>query len=215
MSQPLQKMEEMIQYYYITDLGSQNPFSWMSNKIVCIHLKNILCLISMVRKYEKKRVVQYSKGDVMEAVQAVKEKKIKISVAATQFGIPQSTLYDHVKGSSSKIGAGAPTILSRTEEKEIVVPLQVLQEMGFRLTKELAGIKDYLHDQPLRPNPFKDGIPGKYWRQLFLSCLKKLASVNHNTYHLTEHFLQPLKLLMTGLKKLGSCFVIWISRYGG
>ena len=44
-----------------------------------------------------------------------------------------------MRGSSSKIGAGAPTILSHAEEKEIVVTLQGLQEMGFGLIKELAG----------------------------------------------------------------------------
>ena len=43
----------------------------------------------------------------------------------------------------------------KEEEKEIVVSLQVLQEIGFGLTKELAGIviRDYLKDQPERPNP--------------------------------------------------------------
>ena len=49
------------------------------------------------------------------------------------------------------------------EEKEIVVTLQVLQEIGFGLTKELVGLVvcDYLKDQPFRPNIFCDGVPGK------------------------------------------------------
>ena len=98
--------------------------------------------------------------------QAVKGRKIKVSVAATKFNIPQSTLNDHVKG-DKKIGARIPTILSYTEE--IVVSLQLLQEMRFGLTKELTGIviMDYLHDQPYRPNQFKDGLPGKDGRGCF------------------------------------------------
>ena len=33
------------------------------------------------------------------------------------------------------------------------------------MTKELVGtvIRDYLSDQPFRPNPFKDGLPGRDW----------------------------------------------------
>ena len=48
-----------------------------------------------------------------------------------------------------KIGAGTPTILAPQEEKEIVVILQVLQKIGFGLTKDLVGIVicDYLNDQ--------------------------------------------------------------------
>ena len=42
------------------------------------------------------------------------------------------------------------TILSQREGKEIVVSLQVLQEMVYPLTRELAAavICDYLEDQP-------------------------------------------------------------------
>jgi len=45
------------------------------------------------------------------------------------------------------------------------VTVQVLQEIGFGLTKELVGIviRDYLKDQPARPNPFHHGIPGNDW----------------------------------------------------
>ena len=96
---------------------------------------------------------------------------MRTSVAALKFRVPQSTLYDHTnKYKRGAIGVGAPTILTKVEEKEIVVTLQVLQEIGFGVTKELAGlvIRDYLKDHPLRPNPFNNGIPGKYWWRSFL-----------------------------------------------
>ena len=116
-----------------------------------------------------------------------------------------------MRGSRSKIGAGAPTILSHAEEKEIVVTLQGLQEMGFGLTKELAGtvIKDYLHDQPLRPNPFKDGIPGKDWWELFSSHWKKEIS-EHKPQHLPPNraFCATPEVFDDGLKKLRNCLVI-------
>ena len=52
-------------------------------------------------------------------------------MAAEKYHVPLSTLYGHVKEQVTKIGAGAPTILTKEEEKEIVVSLQVLQDMGF------------------------------------------------------------------------------------
>ena len=63
------------------------------------------------------------------------------------------------------IGAGHPTVLTRKEVEEIVATIQ-----EFGLTKELVSvvIRDYLKDQPYRPNPFNDGVPGKDWWQLFL-----------------------------------------------
>ena len=50
-------------------------------------------------------------------------------------------------------------------ERELVTTLQVLQETEFGLTKDLASIVicDYLKDQPVYPNPFQQGIPGRDW----------------------------------------------------
>ena len=70
----------------------------------------------MVRKYQRKRPIKYSRMDLLEAIRAVKEKKMPVSVAATRFGIPQSTLHDHTKG-DKRSGAGTPTILTPAEEK--------------------------------------------------------------------------------------------------
>lgn len=70
-----------------------------------------------------------------------------------------------------------------------MVSLQVLQEIGFELTKELAGvvIRDYLKDQPTRPNPFSsNGLPGKDWWNGFLKRWKKSLSVRR-PQHLSTH----------------------------
>ena len=104
---------------------------------------------------------------------------MKRSVAARKFSVPATTLFDHVSGKHLRIGARAPTVLSPAEEKEIVVSLQVLQEIGFGLTKDLVGviIHDYLKDQPTRPNPFQHGIPGHDWWRLFLKRWNTQLSV--------------------------------------
>ena len=101
------------------------------------------------------------------------------SAAACRFDIPQSTLFYHISGEYSKAGAGAQTILSPVEEKEIVITLQMLQEIGFGMTKELVRvvIHDHLKDQPTRPNPFQHGVLGKDWWRLFLKRWEKQLSV--------------------------------------
>ena len=66
--------------------------------------------------------------------------------------------------SQRDIGAGGPTVLTYTEEREIVLYLIALGEMGFGLTKYLVDIivRDYLKENKL-PNPFSQGISGKDW----------------------------------------------------
>lgn len=46
-------------------------------------------------------------------------REMSVRAAAKIFNIPHSTLEDHVTGKSSKVGAGAPTVLSFSEEQEI------------------------------------------------------------------------------------------------
>ena len=142
---------------------------------------------AMVRTYQRKTSTKYSQEELKAAVKAVKE-DMKILAAAKKFGVPRSTVFDHLKEIHPKIGAGAPTILTPGEEKEIVITLQVLQQIGFGLTKELVGVvvRDYLNDQPLRRNPFHDGIPGKDWWKLFLKRWASQLSIR-KPQHLPTH----------------------------
>ena len=52
-------------------------------------------------------------------------------------------------GKSGKVGAGRPSVLTPAEEKEIVVTCQVLQELGYGLTREIVTdvIHHFLKDQ--------------------------------------------------------------------
>ena len=142
----------------------------------------------MVRTYKAKRETQsYTKKDLEAAVKSVQE-GMKVSVATKKFNVPRSTISDHVKDAGLKVGAGHPTVLTIKEEKELVATLQALQEIGFGLTKELVSlvICDYLRDQPLRFNPFKDGLPGKDWWQLFMKRWQSELSLR-KPQHLSTH----------------------------
>ena len=110
------------------------------------------------------------------AMKAVRKDKMKPHKAATMFGIPSSTLYDHLKGKSRKRFGGHPTVLSHVEEKEIARICEVLQQFGFPLTTDIVGIiiRDFLNDSE-RPNPFKDSVPGYDWWRGFLRRWPNLA----------------------------------------
>ena len=47
---------------------------------------------------------------------------MKVPIAAEKYHVPPTTLYDHVKGSINKIGAGAPTVLTEGEEEIVDSP---------------------------------------------------------------------------------------------
>jgi len=120
----------------------------------------------MVHTYQHKKPLRYTRSQLLAAVTGVKSAKMTLALASRKFNVP---IHDHVKGRVKKLGAGAPTVLSEEEEKGIVVSAQVLQEIGFGLTKELVRIviRGYLADLPDQPNPFLNGAPGQDWWQLF------------------------------------------------
>ena len=68
-----------------------------------------------------------------------------------KYSIPESTLHGHAKGKVKKVGAGKPTVLTY-EEEEIMYCCQVLQEIGFGLTKAIASsiVIGHLHAKQKR-----------------------------------------------------------------
>ena len=84
--------------------------------------------------------------------------------------------YNLIAGKVGKVGAGKPTVLTPVEEQEIVVTCQVLQELGYGLTREIVTdvVSTFLKDQE-RPSPFKAGIPGPDWWQGFLGRWPSLS----------------------------------------
>jgi lambda repressor-like predicted transcriptional regulator len=62
---------------------------------------------------------QYTKEDIAKAISEVKS-GLSIRSVAYKFGIPSSTLHNHLKGKYKKVGAGGPTVLTYAEERDIV-----------------------------------------------------------------------------------------------
>ena len=62
---------------------------------------------------------------MQQAVQRVRKKALSMNKASKLYGIPVTTLHDHVHALSSPRRAGRPTILTYNEEKDIVYACQV------------------------------------------------------------------------------------------
>ena len=110
---------------------------------------------------------KYSPEDLKEAAAEV-DSGASIRRTAERFGIPKSTLHDHIKGKSKSIGRGGATVLSGDVEREIVLGCTTLAEMGYGLTRELVEqiVYQYLKDNEI-PNPFVGGMPGRDWWERF------------------------------------------------
>ena len=126
----------------------------------------------------KRKMPKWTMEQLQAALEEVRSSKGKASIHGTakRYGIPPTTLYDHLKHTASKIGAGKPTILTHDEEKEIIYCCQVLQEVGFGLTRDNVAsiVAGYLANTG-RTNPFTNGIPGRDWWTRFQKCWPSLV----------------------------------------
>ena len=50
----------------------------------------------MVGTYQRKRPQKYTREQLLAAIQAVKVQNMKVPVDAAKYGVPRTTLYDHV-----------------------------------------------------------------------------------------------------------------------
>ena len=133
--------------------------------------------------------------------------KVSLRSVAKKYRIPPTTLHDHVQKTVSEHRPGKPTILTEDEEREIVYCCQVLQELGFGLTKEnvTSVVCSYLTNAG-RSNPFTNGRPGRDWWGRFLKRwpnlkqrkpqnLPKQQALAGNPHTIMEYFNKVSKLL--------------------
>ena len=129
-----------------------------------LRMRSLVFLKSMAAKK------RYNAGDLENAIAEMQgEAATSMRAVALKFGIPPTTLHDHLKQKSKKIGVGGPTVLATAVEREIALTCVTLADMGFGLTRDLINgvIHDYIRDKQI-PNPFTAGVPGKDWWQRFM-----------------------------------------------
>ena len=124
----------------------------------------------MPRTHQRSQVKnKWSDVQLQAALEAARSKELSVRAAAAKFGIPHSTLHDHLTGKSQKRYGGPSTCLSQSEEKEIVLACQTLQQFGFPMTRDIVGkiVHDYLISTQ-RQHQFHNGVPGTDWWSGFL-----------------------------------------------
>ncbi len=133
-------------------------------------LKFLNFVMIMPKLYIKKsNKNQWTSAQLDAAMKAVQSGQMSVRAAGLRFSIPKSTLQDHLKGTSTKRYGGPQTILTTSEEKEIVTSCIVMQEMGFPLTRDFVSVcvRDFLRGSE-RSHHFKGGIPSYDWWLGFL-----------------------------------------------
>ena len=88
----------------------------------------------------------YSLEELDIMVQRIKEEALSYRKAAAQYGIPQSTLHDHVTGKAVSSKRGPPTVLMAAEEQMLVDWAFHMADIGCGHTREqlCATVKEIL-----------------------------------------------------------------------
>ena len=113
--------------------------------------------------------------DLIAAQKKTSEAKLSVRHIALEFGIPRQTLRDAIARGCPANRPGPPTILTATEESEIVSYCLNMQKLGFGLTKQAVNtlVMKILQEMP-RKHPFKDA-PGDAWWERFMADHQQLS----------------------------------------
>ena len=123
----------------------------------------------MVRNYKRKGMTQkWKEEDLRRAIEFARTHK-NVRLAGQEFGIPQSTLRDHMKIANKSMKHGHPTVLTSEQEQEIVDIYLLFAQWGFGLGRqEVTAILENYFKVTKKQNPFRNGAPGEGWWTAFI-----------------------------------------------
>jgi len=116
----------------------------------------------------KKRLDNYDKDNLLRAINIVKHGE-SIAAASRRYNVLESIIRAHVKGKYSMKKLGPYTILSETEEKNLVKWIFHCAEQGFPITKEylLESIRLELHRARERKSFYERCIRSSLLQRIF------------------------------------------------
>lgn len=132
--------------------------------------------------------------NIDKALKAIRSTPTSIRAAAKQYGVPYTSLHRHVKG--DYIPKGRCTVLSATEENEIVQWILDISKQGFPISS--SGLKDtvqMLLDKKKRKTVFVNNRPGRDWFKRFMQRHSNLSirlaeNLNKSRAAVTEEMLR-------------------------
>lgn len=132
----------------------------------------------------KKKRKCYTNAQVTEALSSIR-RGMSIYKASRLYNVPESTLRNKRDERYENEHCGKQPVLTLNEERQIVDWIHYLHQCGFPVTKkQLLHTVSKLVENLQRPNPFKDGVPGKNWYSRFMlrhPALSKCVAQNHPT----------------------------------
>ncbi|XP_045778739.1 uncharacterized protein LOC123876488 [Maniola jurtina] len=168
----------------------------------------------MPRQYKRKslRATSYSQEDLRLAVAQVKSGELSNYAASKLYGIPTSTLNDHVKGKTGLLSQslGRPPAIPIEMENKLAHCLRTLEKWGWGLsrTEILDIVSEFIRANKII-TPFKNNRPGPDWFILFRLrhnlSIKKPQSVEYLRKRMTDPFViaEYFTLLKKTLLELG------------
>jgi uncharacterized membrane protein len=78
---------------------------------------------------------QYTEEDLRQAVSAVKQKRMNISQAAKEYGVPRTTVMDHLRGRVNSSKCGRKLDLHEVNEKALVAFIKYMSNHGFPMSR--------------------------------------------------------------------------------
>ena len=116
-----------------------------------------------MRNYKAKKR-GYSHEMLIKAISSVRLGERSPHSASMHFGVPRTTINNHVLGKSKSFTRGRKPVLSQTAERDLVRILLTCSEWGFGLDMDTArlAVGNYVKANNLK-TPFKNGIPGVDW----------------------------------------------------
>ena len=121
-------------------------------------------MLEMVRNYKRKNEKRYTKDELIEAIERVRNGEIRLCKAVRDYNIPRSPLKNHLGGRNTTFKSGRRPTLSEEHEK-------LLLEVIFYLSDCAMGLDDFALSIIVRgfvqmrglKTQFKNDLPGPDW----------------------------------------------------
>ncbi|XP_064641188.1 uncharacterized protein LOC135496014 [Lineus longissimus] len=131
------------------------------------------------------------------ALKKVREEGMAIREASRVYELPRTTLQDKVHNRTPDVGKPGPKpVLTQAEEEELTKYVKYMSQIGHgRVKEELLDIVQKIIEKDGRPNPFKDGRPGKDWFKAFMARNPSLSIRTAEHLGLERAIVTPEKIL--------------------
>jgi hypothetical protein len=129
----------------------------------CFLQRKFIFLLKMTRNYKAKKR-SYARDALENAIASVRTNKRTVGQASEFFGVPRSTINNHVQNKVSGFQRGRKPALTAVAEPALVDMIIQMNDCAFELDLNMVIIvvANYVKSKNLS-TPFKNGVAGINW----------------------------------------------------